>query len=73
MRESSTSLVKSSEKNFFINYSVVQGPHIVIIIGGWTLLVQGVGNVQLEHVDALKGLLRMKGLRLYLLSLQQLV
>ena len=50
------------EKNIFINHSILEGPHRVTMVGGGTLLVQGVGNVHLEHIGTLKGALHVQGL-----------
>ena len=59
------------EKNVFINYSGV-GPHRGTTAGGGTPPLQGVGNVQLRHVDSLKGVLDVQSLRVHLILLQQL-
>ena len=61
------------EKDFSINYSVVKGSHRVTAAGGRTLPVQGVDNVQLEHLGILTGVLHVQGLHAHLKSLQQLV
>ena len=61
------------EKNVFTNYSIVEGPHKMKTAGGGTLPVQRDGNVQLEQVGTLNGVLHVHGLPVHLLSLQQLV